>query len=113
MTARERLSEALRAYASFEMWEELLGCLEDIAELAIVSDSEKAARLLSAIAPMRVRLKLPRSQKEERALQGQVERLRRALGEEGFNSQWELAESLDIRAAIAEALTLAIEPALS
>jgi len=113
MTARERLSEALRAYASFEMWEELLGCLEDMAELVIVSDSEKAARLLAAIAPMRVRLKLPRSEKEERALQGRVERLRLALGEDGFNSQWELAEALDIRAAIAEALTLAIEPALS
>ena len=111
-TGRSRLTDALRAYVSFGMWEELLGCLEDIAELMLEPESAKAARLISAVGHARDRLQLPHDERAGRALQEQLAALRQTLGEEGFTSQWEQGKALDIREAIAQAQAPAEEPAL-
>ena len=43
-SARAQLGEALKAFREFEMWEELLGCLEDLAVLARASVLERRRR---------------------------------------------------------------------
>ncbi len=111
-SARERLDEALRAYASFEMWEELLGCLEDLAEYFSSSDKAKAVRLLSAVGQARERLQLPNTAREEQMLEQRLGALRAALSEQTFGLEWERGKSLDIREAIAQAQAPAEEPAL-
>jgi tetratricopeptide (TPR) repeat protein len=112
-TARDRLIDALRAYSSFEMWEELLGCLEDIAELILETNGRKAAQLLSAVAQARTRLNLHHSESEGKAIEGRIAALRAALGEEVFGVEWEVGGALDIREAIAQAQTPAQEPAFA
>ena len=58
-SARARLSDALRAFRAFEMREELLGCLEDHAELAEAEGKlEVAVGLAAAAAQSRERLGL-------------------------------------------------------
>ena len=65
-SARARLSDALRAFRAFEMREELLGCLEDHAELAEAeSKREVAVGLAAAVAQSRDRLGLTRSPRGE------------------------------------------------
>jgi tetratricopeptide (TPR) repeat protein len=109
----EKLRAALRAYVLFEMWEELLGCLDDIAELMAVGDRQRAARLLSAVAQARDRLQLPRTPKEDSAARERLGALRKSLGDALFIEQWERGEALDIREAIAQALATDDEPALA
>ncbi len=41
-SARTRLTDALRAFRSFEMWDELLACLEDFAELCQLEGRPKS-----------------------------------------------------------------------
>jgi predicted ATPase/class 3 adenylate cyclase len=65
-SARTRLAEALKAYRRFEMWDELLGCLEDCAELRHgEGDPGMALRLAAAVHRARERLSLARSQRDE------------------------------------------------
>ncbi len=109
----EQLRAALRAYVSFEMWEELLGCLDDIAALKVAGDIQRAARLLSAVAQARDRLQLPRTPREDEAVQEKLGALRTALGDAPFNEQWERGKALDIREAIAQALAEDEEPVLA
>ncbi|MGB2816642.1 MAG: tetratricopeptide repeat protein, partial [Burkholderiaceae bacterium] len=110
--ASVRLNDALRAFAAFEMWEELLGCLEDLSELLSASDKAKATRLLSSVAQARERLQLRRTEKEGRELQERLATLKQALGDDCFATEWEGGKSLDIREAIAQAQAPAEEPAL-
>jgi len=110
--ARSRFTEALRAYALFELWEEVLDCIEDLAALMADSEGSKSARLLSAVAQGRERLRLCHAPKVELQVQSCVARLREALGADGFVAQWEQGKALDIREAIAQAQAPAGEPAL-
>ena len=49
-TARTRLEEALLSFRSFEMWEEMFGCLEDLSELAQrEGHADTAIRLAAAM----------------------------------------------------------------
>lgn len=113
MQARDRFAAALRAYASFEMWEELLDCLEDIAGLVVDADAARSVRLLSAVQSGRERLQLSRPEKAGRAIEARLESLRQALGDEAFAAQWTLGKSLDIREGVAQALAPAEEALLA
>ena len=111
-SARARLSDALRAFRAFEMREELLGCLEDHAELAEAEGKrEVAVGLAAAAAQSRDRLRLTRSPRGERRWQALVGRLRRAMGEGLFDSAWNDAQQWRIDEAIGQALSESLERA--
>ena len=104
-SARARLSEALRAFRAFEMRDELLGCLEDHAELAEAEGKlEVAVALAAAAARSRERLGLHRSPRSELRWQALVGRLRRAMTDAPFNTAWSDAQELQIDEAISQAL---------
>ena len=105
-SARARLSEALRAFRAFEMREELLGCLEDHAELAEAEGKlEVAVTLAAAAARSRDRLGLHRSPRGELRRQALIGRLRRAMTDAPFNTVWDDAQLLQTDEAISQALS--------
>ena len=105
-SARARLSDALRAFRAFEMREELLGCLEDHAEVAEAEGKhEIAAGLVAAAARSRERLALTRSPRGELRWQALVARLRRAMTEGPFDSAWVDGQRWQIDEAICQALS--------
>jgi tetratricopeptide (TPR) repeat protein len=109
-SARARLSDALRAFRTLEMRAELLGCLEDHAELAEAEGKrEVAVRLAAAAAQSRERLGLTRSPRGERRWQALVGRLRRAMSEGLFDSAWNDAQQWQIDEAIGQALSARLE----
>ena len=105
-SARMRLADALRAFRAFEMREELLGCLEDHAELALAEGKvETAVGLAAAAAHSRQRLGLTLSPRAERRRQALIGRLRRTVIEAPFDSVWDEAQHLQIDEAIRQALS--------
>ena len=105
-SARARLSDALRAFRAFEMRDELLGCLEDHAELADAEAKlETAVGLAAAAARSRERLGLSRSPRGEERWQALVGRLRRTLTDAPFESAWDDGERWQIDDAIAQAIS--------
>ncbi len=67
-------------FKSFEMWDELLGCLEDFAELIHQEgSSDRAVRIWAAAAKARVRLSLARSPRAEVRSQNQLTTYGRAI----------------------------------
>ena len=104
-TARARLADALRAFRAFEMREELLGGLEDAAELAAAEGKvEVAVSLASTAAQSRHRLGLTRSPRDEARWQAIVGRLRRTLGDSPYSSAWDEGQRWQIDDAIGQAL---------
>ena len=105
-SARVRLADALRAFRAFEMREELLGCLEDHAELAQAEGKvEIAVGLAGAAAHSRQRLGLTLSPRAERRRQALIGRLRRTLTEGPFDSAWDEAQHWQVDEAIRHALS--------
>ena len=106
-SARSRLGDALRAFRAFEMWEELLGCLEDQSALARAEGRmELAVRLAAAAANSRQRVRLlARSSRGESRWQEHLDGLRRALPELQFDSGWQEAQEWQIDSAIRNALS--------
>ena len=105
-SARVRLADALRAFRAFEMREELLGCLEDHAELAQAEGKvEIAVGLAGAAAHSRQRLGLTLSPRAERRRQALIGRLRRTLTEGPFDSVWDEAQHWQVEEAIRHALS--------
>jgi predicted ATPase/class 3 adenylate cyclase len=105
-SARARLSDALRAFRAFEMREELLGCLEDHAELAEAEGKrEVAVGLAAAAARSRERLGLTRSPRGELRWQALVGRLRDALSGGSFARAWDDEQRWQIDEAIGQALS--------
>ncbi|MGZ5131177.1 MAG: hypothetical protein ACXWJ1_07780 [Caldimonas sp.] len=105
-SARVRLSDALRAFRAFEMREELLGCLEDHAELAEAEGKvEIAVGLAASAAKSRERLGLTRSPRAELRWQALIGRLRRTTSEASFDSAWDEAQQWQIDEAIRHALS--------
>jgi predicted ATPase/class 3 adenylate cyclase len=111
--ARSRLTDSLRAYATFELWAEALDCIEDLALLMLETERGKSVRLMSAVSQARERLQLRHTPKVEGQAQERLAWLREVLGEKGFIAQWEQGKALDIREAIAQAQAPAEEPALA
>lgn len=111
-SARVRLSDALRAFRAFEMREELLGCLEDHAELAQAEGKvEIAVGLSASAAKSRERLGLTHSPRDGLRWQELVGRLRRTMTEAPFASAWDEAQQWQIDEAIRHALSSQIERA--
>ena len=105
-SARSRLGDALRAFRTFDMWEELLGCLEDHAILARLDDSvEVAVRLAAAAGTARERFHLARSARSEQRWQKQLSALRETTTGVAFDSAWREGQDLQIDHAIRGALS--------
>jgi predicted ATPase/class 3 adenylate cyclase len=112
VSARLRLSDAVRAFRAFEMRQELLGCLEDHAELADAEGkAEVGVGVAAAAARSRERLGLVRSPRGEQRWQALVERLRAAMGDGPFCGAWEEGQEWQIDEAIRQALSPQVERA--
>jgi predicted ATPase/class 3 adenylate cyclase len=113
-SARVRLCDALQAFRAFEMREELLGCLEDHAELAEAEAKvEVAVGLAAATARSRERLGLTRSPRGELRWQALIGRLRRTMTEAPFAGAWDEAREWQIEDAIRHALSSQAERAIA
>jgi len=88
------------------MRDEVLGCLEDHAELAEAEGKlEVAVTLAAAAARSRDRLGLQRSPRGALRWQALVGRLRRAMTDGPFNAAWDDAQRLQTDEAISQALS--------
>ena len=111
-SARLRLSDALRAFRAFEMREELLGCLEDHAELAQAEGKLEIAVGLAAVGGQVTRAARPEAERRARAaLAGADRRLRRTLTDGPFDGAWAEAQQWQIDEAIRHALSAQVERA--
>ena len=110
-SARSRLGEALRAFRAFEMWEELLGCLEDQAALTGAEGrADMAVHLAAAATVSRDRLRLARPPRGEQRWQRQLDALHRATAGSDFDSAWNEGRDWPIDRAIRSALSAQEEP---
>ena len=99
--AGARLDEALHAFRAFEMREELLGCLEDCAYLALLAGrSGPAVQIAAAAAASRERLSLIRPPRSEMRWQRHLAALCAAMSEESFQATWNGAHQMGIDEAI-------------
>jgi len=106
-SARDRLVGALEAFRAFEMWEQLLGCLEDHAKLSYLQQRGSAAvRLAAAAATARKRLGLARPPHLEQRWNSQLEALRQGMPDASFIEAWNEAwDNWEVDDAMREALT--------
>ncbi|MDE2358415.1 MAG: adenylate/guanylate cyclase domain-containing protein [Betaproteobacteria bacterium] len=100
-TARIRLGGALRAFQAFDMFAELLGCLEDHAGMAAkLGNGDAAVRLFAAANAAREKLWLPRSPQAERRWNAALAELRVTLDEAAFRQSWSEGEAADVASAV-------------
>ena len=96
--ARVRLNGALRAFHAFEMYEELLGCLDDHAELMRAMDAaHDAVRVYAGVEVARERLTLRRYPRGQRRWCETIAEARRHLGDAAFEQAWSQGRGLDAR----------------
>ena len=87
--AQRRLNEALKAFADFEMREQLLGCVEDVVHWAAGSTAAaQAATWAAAVAQVRRQFGQRRSARSHAHWQAQVQALREELGEAAFDTHY-------------------------
>ncbi len=109
--ARQRLTDALRAFREFEMNEELIGGLEDHAALRHAEGAHEAAvELAAAASQSRSRLALPRPPRTEPRWQALLSALREALGAERHDAAWQRGRRLETGDAVKAALAGAPAP---
>jgi len=113
--ARVRLNGALRAFQAFEMYEELLGCLDDHAELMRAMGAvEDAVRIYASVDAARERLTLRRYPRSQRRWADTIAGVRHKLGDEDFDKRWSEGRTWSIDDAITRARSRvessAIEP---
>ncbi|HEX7373410.1 MAG TPA: tetratricopeptide repeat protein, partial [Steroidobacteraceae bacterium] len=110
--ARVRLTAALRAFHAFEMTPELIGCLEDFAELLAKAGAiETAVDLMGAAASLRERLALTRSPRAEGRWQWAIAHARERSGEALFQAAFARGRERTTEEAVACALdSPAVEP---
>ncbi len=105
-SARARLDEAVREFRAFEMWEELLGGLDDLAELIDrEGQPDLAVCILAAAATARQRLRLLRSPRADESALALAAELRRELTGPVFESRWADGSAWEIDRAIGTALS--------
>jgi len=111
-SARERLSEALRALQAFEMNAEALDCLEEYVKLMqLAGEIENAVRTYAAGSSVREALALPRSPRREAELQTHLRLARAVLGGPAFDIAWKTGWEWSLAEAIEQALrTAAVAP---
>ena len=101
-----RLSGALRAFQAFEMYAEMLGCLEDVADrLHVRGMPDDAACLYAAVERLREGLALSRPPRFEVRTKDRIGMLRRALGDASFDAAWAQGRSWGIEQTIRRALS--------
>ncbi len=115
--APTRLGAALRAFQAFDMYAEMLGCLEDHALLvADRGNPETAVRLYSVADAQRRNLWLPRSPLAERRWSDATAALRSTLGEAAYDKAWAEGATTDVGEAIKLAsavVAMRVEPELA
>jgi predicted ATPase/class 3 adenylate cyclase len=105
-SAKSRLADALRVFRDSEMWEELLGNLEDHVALVCVNGRvDLAVRLAAATSLSRDRLNLPRPPRSERNWQSQLGALRNAMSNAEFDAACSEGQEWQIDQAIRAVLT--------
>ena len=110
-SARSRLGDALRAFRAFEMWEEVLGCVEDQSVLARAEGwVDIAAGLAASTAASRDRLRLVRAPRSELRWQRHLDGLRQVMGHAQFESACDEGKDWKIDHAIRTALSMQGEP---
>jgi predicted ATPase/class 3 adenylate cyclase len=102
--AHVRLNGAMRAFRAFEMYEELLGCLDDQAELMRAVDAAAdAVRVFASVEVARERLTLRRYPRLQRRWSETIAEVRRHLGNVKFEQAWSEGRALSIDDAISHA----------
>jgi tetratricopeptide (TPR) repeat protein len=88
-SARRQLGDAVASFRSFEMWDELLGCLEDHAVLMQREGMELISIQVSALtSKVRERLELSRSPRTELRWKAHLSRLHEGLSDAVFDAAW-------------------------
>ena len=102
----QRLAQALQAFRAFEMREELLGCLEDHAQLAQARGHPAlAAQLAAAVEKSRARLALDRLPREGQRWQAWLDTLRGELSGASFDAAWQDGSRWETGEAVRAALS--------
>jgi predicted ATPase len=110
-SSRDRLCEAMRRLRDLDMWEELLGCLEDAAELVqLEGHAERAVRIFAAATKARELLQLRRFPREELRHDARVKSYRGAVAPDSFDLNWREGQTWSVDDAILNALAPASEP---
>jgi tetratricopeptide (TPR) repeat protein len=103
--AGAKLANALRAFQAFEMYAEMLGCLEDHALLRQMHDgADEAVRVYASAASARERLMLSRTPRNERNWRDGTDSARKVLGGVAYDAAWSEGRGWEIDRAIACAL---------
>jgi predicted ATPase/class 3 adenylate cyclase len=103
--ARAPLDEALRALREFELRDELIGCIEDHAQLALAGEAHAAGtRLLGMAERTRQRLDLALPPRQQARVAAVRDALHEALGDVAFQAATKEGEALAVDQAIALAL---------
>ena len=103
--ARQRLGEALRAFDAFDMREEVVCTLEDHVGLLLAEGHVVAAAELGGAAEQgRMRLALLMSPRDQIFRRATVQRVRAALGVEGFDAAWHRGRRCETEEAVRSAL---------
>jgi len=90
-SARCRLGQAMGPFRSFEMWDELLGCLEDHAVLMHREGAGLLSIQMSAItSKTRRRMDLARAPRAEARWQAHLDRLHAGLTNEAYDAEWNI-----------------------
>ncbi|MDC8770580.1 tetratricopeptide repeat protein [Roseateles albus] len=90
--ASSRLYDALTAFNAFEMREQLLGCLDDHAVLALgLGHQELAVGLASASTQLRNNARLTRPQRAQARWQAWLEQLKEAVPASAYEQLWQEA----------------------
>jgi len=101
VSARARLEESTRSLRKFGMWDELLACLEDVAELLHREGAtERAIRICSTVAKARKQLNLGRSPRAEQRYQAQLANYRRLTQVAVFDANSKQGEAWGVDEAI-------------
>ena len=102
--ARVRLNGALRAFQAFEMYEELLGCLEDHAALmCAMGAAHDALRVYASVEVARERLTLRRYPRGQRRWSEAITDVRLQVGDAAFDKAWTEGRAWSVDDAIAHA----------
>jgi predicted ATPase/class 3 adenylate cyclase len=113
-TARSRLGDALRAFRAFDMWEELLGCLEDHASLIQAEgDTDSAVRLSATADAARERMRLPRAPRSEQRWQQHLAELCKSASSVAFEAERTVGRDWPIDRAIRSALSTQGNPVVA
>ena len=96
----------MRAFQAFDMFAELVGCLEDHAMLLnLVGNVDASARLCASAERFRETLVLPRTPRDERKWQADVARLRTVLDAALLERAWSEGRAWEVGDAVNCALT--------